>query len=841
MLLRLTLQLLLLPPLLSLLLLQVAMYAIDSLRQLAHKFMAKEELRDFNFQRLFMKPFETVAAQSRRVEIREFVLRCVDNLIAARRDNIRSGWKSIFAVLATAARDSDASITQLAWSMLDGLVTRHMASLTYDFLDLTKCLLAFVEGTRPELSLAAIAHLELCGDYLAASSSSSTTTSSTATSSSSSGAASTDTAASDTSVLVIVPPVPHPHLATRAAPAAAALAATVPAATATASTTAAAATADVGAGAEGSTSVVHLQLWWPLLFGLSENVGSGSEAVRHACLAALSRVLKAHGHLFSTQTWGLLLKGVLAPMMEGAATDVAAQRRRSNLPSDDGAALSQQQQQQQQSAAVVAAVEQGWVAATAPLVLRACVELFFMHGDTTRPLLPEMLALIQSCVCQEGETLARMGLTVLQEFITGLEEREASYLQQQQQQQQQQCKQRVIVRPAAAGAGAGDAFTVWDCLTASLTAMLLDNLPVEVLEGSDTAATDAAAIGSGSGRQLSASELSPQLSPVAPASLRAAYTSTDGAALAAAATAARSVTGSSTFDSSSGSTTTDDIVIVDEDDYDSQHHQQQQESERGEPNLNALMTMLVVGLRLLPLIQGLIVRHSGSGSSGDLSDANLTTLIEAFEASGAACRRFNNSFTVRRSLGRAGFMTRNGQPAAVCQFLQQEMASYAALLQCLAHLSYTSSSTSSSSSDTTTATSNGTSNNSGSSSSDSAAWAAAPLRLGRLCRTVVMGYSARERALKDLLLAGDAPQSEDAALMQEAIDAMTPLVIEALRTMRRLSDGQLTSGKEWVYQSLVGLITCDSADVRAEVHKIFSTRMTGLLGAAPAAAAVTRS
>eukprot|EP00953_Heterococcus_sp_UTEX-ZZ885_P001873 1526-Heterococcus_DN1.PRE.1 len=187
-----------------------------------------------------------------------------------------------------------------------------------------------------------------------------------------------------------------------------------------------------------------------------------------------------------------------------------------------------------------------------------------MHGDTTRPLLPEMLALIQSCVCQEGETLARMGLTVLQEFITGLEEREASYLQQQQQQQQQQqCKQRVIVRPAAAGAGAGDAFTVWDCLTASLTAMLLDNLPVEVLEGSETAATtaDAAAIGSGSGsgRQLSAAELSPQLSPVAPASLRAAYTSSDGAALAAAATAARSVTEGSTFDSSSGSTTTDDI------------------------------------------------------------------------------------------------------------------------------------------------------------------------------------------------------------------------------------------------------------------------------------------
>jgi Sec7-like guanine-nucleotide exchange factor len=33
----------------------LAMYAIDSLRQLSIKFLHKDELRDFNFQRLFLK------------------------------------------------------------------------------------------------------------------------------------------------------------------------------------------------------------------------------------------------------------------------------------------------------------------------------------------------------------------------------------------------------------------------------------------------------------------------------------------------------------------------------------------------------------------------------------------------------------------------------------------------------------------------------------------------------------------------------------------------------------------------------------------------------------------
>ena len=52
----------------------VAMYAIDSLRQLAFKFLEKEELANYNFQMEFFKPFETImASKAGGTQIRELV------------------------------------------------------------------------------------------------------------------------------------------------------------------------------------------------------------------------------------------------------------------------------------------------------------------------------------------------------------------------------------------------------------------------------------------------------------------------------------------------------------------------------------------------------------------------------------------------------------------------------------------------------------------------------------------------------------------------------------------------------------------------------------------------
>ena len=56
--------------------LAVAMYAVDSLRQLAMKFLERDELANYSFQNDFLKPFVVVMRLSKAVEIRELIIRC---------------------------------------------------------------------------------------------------------------------------------------------------------------------------------------------------------------------------------------------------------------------------------------------------------------------------------------------------------------------------------------------------------------------------------------------------------------------------------------------------------------------------------------------------------------------------------------------------------------------------------------------------------------------------------------------------------------------------------------------------------------------------------------------
>ena len=53
------------------------MYAIDAMRQLAFKFLEKDELTSFHFQRDFLKPFDHIIAHATSPVIRELVVRCL--------------------------------------------------------------------------------------------------------------------------------------------------------------------------------------------------------------------------------------------------------------------------------------------------------------------------------------------------------------------------------------------------------------------------------------------------------------------------------------------------------------------------------------------------------------------------------------------------------------------------------------------------------------------------------------------------------------------------------------------------------------------------------------------
>jgi brefeldin A-inhibited guanine nucleotide-exchange protein len=99
----------------------VGFFALDSLRQLAMRFLEKEELPHFKFQKDFLKPFEHTMIHNQNPEIRDMVsilylpysqldnlcaqvLQCLQQMIQARVQNMRSGWRTMFGVFSAASR-----------------------------------------------------------------------------------------------------------------------------------------------------------------------------------------------------------------------------------------------------------------------------------------------------------------------------------------------------------------------------------------------------------------------------------------------------------------------------------------------------------------------------------------------------------------------------------------------------------------------------------------------------------------------------------------------------------------------------------------------------------------
>lgn len=59
----------------------IAIFAIDSLRQLAVKFLERGELAHFHFQKDFLRPFEYIMNHSKRPDVRDMVVTCVCQMV----------------------------------------------------------------------------------------------------------------------------------------------------------------------------------------------------------------------------------------------------------------------------------------------------------------------------------------------------------------------------------------------------------------------------------------------------------------------------------------------------------------------------------------------------------------------------------------------------------------------------------------------------------------------------------------------------------------------------------------------------------------------------------------
>lgn len=247
--------------------LSVAIFVMDSLRQLAMKFLEREELANYNFQNEFLRPFVIVMRKSSSAEIRELIVRCVSQMVLTRVNNVKSGWKSVFMVFTTAAADERKAIVLLAFETMEKIVRDYFPYITETetttFTDCVKCLTTFTNSRfNSDVSLNAIAFLRFCAVKLAEG-----------------GLVCSQNKESDSSIPVYEDALDGNSVMDKDDP---------------------------------------VYFWVPLLTGLSKLTSDPRPAIRKSSLEVLFNILKDHGHLFSCTFWISVLKSVVFPIFGDA-------------------------------------------------------------------------------------------------------------------------------------------------------------------------------------------------------------------------------------------------------------------------------------------------------------------------------------------------------------------------------------------------------------------------------------------------------------------------------------------------------------------------------------------
>ncbi|GAA6059055.1 hypothetical protein JCM10212_001280 [Sporobolomyces blumeae] len=309
---------------------KVSFLALDSLRQLAMRFLEKEELANFKFQKDFLKPFEYAMVHNNHVDARDMVLQCLHQMIQARVKNLRSGWRTMFGVFAAAAKVANERIAVQSFEIVQRVNSDHFAQIVEygSFADLTVCITDFCKSNKYQrVALQAIELLR--------------------------------------SLIPMMLKCPECPLSQPSKP------------------------LDTS-----STDDPMIRFWFPVLFGFYDVVMNGEDLeVRKRALDYLFDTLKKHGQTFPPEFWDTVCKEVLFPIF-------AVLRSRSDV--------SRFSTHEDMSV---------WLSTTMIQALRNLVDLFTFYFDVLARLLDKLLDLLCECICQENDTLARIGTSCLQQLL----------------------------------------------------------------------------------------------------------------------------------------------------------------------------------------------------------------------------------------------------------------------------------------------------------------------------------------------------------------------------------------------------------------------------------------
>jgi len=132
-------------------------FAVDSIKQLAHKFLAKEELTSYKYQREFLKPFEIILANNlKRYDVIEFLIYCVVDVSRKSGKNIKSGWSIVFNILGLIGKSiENEHVVNNSFAILSEILQMHYEVLTEYFEDVLSCLLQYCGNPLTSISMQA--------------------------------------------------------------------------------------------------------------------------------------------------------------------------------------------------------------------------------------------------------------------------------------------------------------------------------------------------------------------------------------------------------------------------------------------------------------------------------------------------------------------------------------------------------------------------------------------------------------------------------------------------------------------------------------------------------------
>ncbi|XXG95195.1 hypothetical protein Hte_001455 [Hypoxylon texense] len=323
----------------------IVYFALDSLRQLSMRFMEIEELPGFKFQKDFLKPFEHVIANSSNLTVKDMALRCLIQMIQARGENIRSGWRTMFGVFTVAARDPNETIVNLAYENVTLVYkTRFGVVISQGaFTDLIVCLTEFSKNIRfQKKSLQAMEALK--------------------------------------SIIPKMLKTPECPLSQKSNSASAPDGKTLK-------------SPDALSRQQSRTSIEE-GFWFPILFAFHDVLMTGEDLeVRSNALNYFFEALLRYGGDFPSDFWDILWRQQLYPIF-------MVLRSRPEMTN----ALNHEELSV-------------WLSTTMIQALRNMIILFTHYFDALEYMLDRFLELLALCICQENDTIARIGSNCLQQLI----------------------------------------------------------------------------------------------------------------------------------------------------------------------------------------------------------------------------------------------------------------------------------------------------------------------------------------------------------------------------------------------------------------------------------------